>query len=61
MKIALNNRNVILKYPRQEFNCNRCCFLYNWSLCHNLEFRDNMICRTVKTWDNGRLNEVFKL
>ena len=62
MKIALNNRNVILKrIGIGTADCYRCCFMQNWSLCGNLELRDYTICRTVKTFDCYKLYDIFKL
>lgn len=62
MKIALNNRNVILKrLDIRTADCYRCCFLSNSSLCGIAELRDYTICRTVKILDNTELKEVFKL
>lgn len=62
MKIALNNRNVILqRLGIGTIDCYRCCFLQNWSLCGITELRDYTICRTVKVFDDTALKEVFKL
>lgn len=61
MKIALNNRNVILKHFDEVSDCYQCCFLQNWSLCGILELRDYTICRTTKVFDDTELKEVFKL
>lgn len=62
MKIALNNRNVILKrHDIGTADCYRCCFLQNLDLCGILELRDYTICRTIKVFDITELKEVFKL
>lgn len=62
MKIALNNRNVILnRFSAGVVNCYQCCFFHSWALCVNLELRDYTICRTIKVFDNTELKEVFKL
>jgi hypothetical protein len=62
MKIALNNRNVILKrLDIETVNCYQCCFFRNFGLCGVLELRDYAICRTVKILDKAELKEVFKL
>lgn len=62
MKIALNNRNVILKRLGIGIaDCYQCCFLRNWSLCGITELRDYTICRTVKVLDKTELEKVFKL
>ena len=62
MKIALNNRNVVLKrHGVETADCYKCCFLWNWSLCGITELRDYSICRTVKVLDKTQLNDVFKL
>lgn len=63
MKIALNNRNVILTrlgYAGTA-DCYQCCFLQNWSLCDITELRDYTICRTAKIFDDTELKDVFKL
>lgn len=62
MKIALNNRNVILhRHSIKAADCYQCCFLRNWSLCSITELRDYTICRTAKVFDDTELKEVFKL
>lgn len=62
MKIALNNRNVVLKrFDERTTDCYQCCFLQNWSLCRITELRDYTICRTAKVFDDAELKEVFKL
>jgi hypothetical protein len=62
MKIALNNRNVILqRYGIGAADCYRCCFLQNLDLCGILELRDYTICRTTKVFDDTELKGVFKL
>lgn len=62
MKIALNNRNVILKRSNTGINnCYQCCFFYGLGLCGVLSLRDYGICRTVKVFDDTELKEVFKL
>lgn len=62
MKIALNNRNVVLKqHDIGTADCYRCCFLQNLDLCGILELRDYTICRTDKVFDDTELREVFKL
>lgn len=62
MKIALNNRTVVLKrHGIKTADCYRCCFLQNWALCGILELRDYTICRTAKVFDDTELREVFKL
>lgn len=63
MKLALNNRNVILQRVGYAgtADCYRCCFLQNLDLCGILELRDYTICRTAKVFDDTELKEVFKL
>lgn len=62
MKIALNNQNVTLKnISIIEYDCFKCCFSSNLSLCWNLELRDRTICRTTKVLNEEKLKEVFKL
>lgn len=62
MKISLNNRNVTLRQCNTGIaNCYECCFIYNLDLCDMLELRDNSICRTIKTLDNHKLNDIFIL
>jgi hypothetical protein len=62
MKIALNNRNIILqRLGIGTADCYRCCFLQNLDLCGILELRDYTICRTTKVFDDTELKGVFKL
>lgn len=62
MKIALNNRNVILKqYIIKAFDCSRCCFYHNLALCEDLTLRDCGMCKIVKTLDCHKLYDIFKL
>ena len=61
MKIALNDKNVILtRFDIRGADCYRCCFFHSWSLCGIVELRDSTICRTVKILNNTQLNDVFK-
>lgn len=62
MKIALNNKNVILKrLDIGAVDCYQCCFFRNFGLCGVLELRDYAICRTVKILNKTQLNDVFTL
>ena len=65
MKVALNNRNIILRRVNSlEENrnyCRNCCFTFNISMCFNLAMRDRSICRTMKIPDNSKLNDIFQL
>lgn len=66
MKVALNNRNIILRRvngleENRNYCCN-CCFTFNISMCLNSPLRDPSICRTMKIPDDSfKLNEIFKL
>lgn len=66
MKVALNNKNIILRsidglIGNRNF-CRNCCFTFNVSMCFNLAIRDRSICRTMKIPDDSfKLNEIFKL
>lgn len=65
MKVALNNRNIILRSADDLLDkinyCRNCCFTFNVYLCFNLALRDNSICRTMKIPDDFKLNDIFKL
>lgn len=65
MKVALNNRNIILRrddvWTEVSNYCRNCCFTFNVYLCFNLALRERSICRTMKMLDDSKLNEIFKL
>lgn len=65
MKVALNNRNIILRSAdglSDKINyCRNCCFTFNVEMCYNLALRERSICRTMKMLDDSKLNEIFKL
>lgn len=66
MKVALNNRNIILRSTDgligHRNTCRNCCFASNVYMCFNLALRDGRsICKTMKMPDNSKLKDIFKL